>query len=573
MLKKVTKQFSLVSLIIIGTITWSLTMVRSGLLYKFGYGFWGPNGHDGIWHIALSNSLSKGTLENPIFSGSLLQNYHLGFDLLLALLNKLTTIPISILYFQILPPIFALMIGLLVYLFVLNWRGSKNEALWSTAFVYFSSSFGFIITFLRDRVITGESMFWSQQSISTLVNPPFALSLIFILSALISLQKKNLFFSIIFFGILIQIKAYAAILVLAGLFISGLYSYIFHHKSYILKVFLASLFLNLILFVTTRSDGLSTFVWQPMWFLETLMSYSDRFGWERLYSAMTTYKMGHIWFKEILAYSLAFAIFILGNMGVRIIGFYYFLKVLKNKIKIDEILVFITTILLMAIIIPMFLVQKGTPWNTIQFFYYYLFFSSIFAGISMDLLTNNKKRIVRVGLMTLFSMFTIFGAWSTLQHYLPKMPQSMVSNEEYAALDFLTKQTDGIIFTYPFDESKAILATKNPPRPLYFYESTSYVSAFTHKPVFLEDQVNLNIMGYSWENRREQTLWFILNLDKEAGREFLGRNNIKYLYLVKEASPLFGELLRLGSAELDLKKIFENKKSIIYQYGKDFGSN
>ncbi|MEK7536309.1 MAG: hypothetical protein AAB559_00820 [Patescibacteria group bacterium] len=573
MLKKVTKQFSLVSLIIIGTITWSLTMVRSGLLYKFGYGFWGPNGHDGIWHIALSNSLSKGTLENPIFSGSLLQNYHLGFDLLLALLNKLTTIPISILYFQILPPIFALMIGLLVYLFVLNWRGSKNEALWSTAFVYFSSSFGFIITFLRDRVITGESMFWSQQSISTLVNPPFALSLIFILSALISLQKKNLFFSIIFFGILIQIKAYAAILVLAGLFISGLYSYIFHHKSYILKVFLASLFLNLILFVTTRSDGLSTFVWQPMWFLETLMSYSDRFGWERLYSAMTTYKMGHIWFKEILAYSLAFAIFILGNMGVRIIGFYYFLKVLKNKIKIDEILVFITTILLMAIIIPMFLVQKGTPWNTIQFFYYYLFFSSIFAGISMDLLTNNKKRIVRVGLMTLFSMFTIFGAWSTLQHYLPKMPQSMVSNEEYAALDFLTKQTDGIVFTYPFDESKAILATKNPPRPLYFYESTSYVSAFTHKPVFLEDQVNLNIMGYSWENRREQTLWFILNLDKEAGREFLGRNNIKYLYLVKEASPLFGELLRLGSAELDLKKIFENKKSIIYQYGKDFGSN
>ena len=126
--------------------------------------------------------------------------------------------------------------------------------------------------------------------------------------------------------------------------------------------------------MTTRSDGLSTFVWQPMWFLETLMSYSDRFGWERLYSAMTTYKMGHIWFKEILAYSLAFAIFILGNMGVRIIGFYYFLKVLKNKIKIDEILVFITTILLMAIIIPMFLVQKGTPWNTIQFFYYYLFF-------------------------------------------------------------------------------------------------------------------------------------------------------------------------------------------------------
>lgn len=568
MLKKVTKQFSLVSLIIVGTITWSLTMIRSGLLYKFGYGFWGPNGHDGIWHIALSDSLSKGTLENPVFSGSMLQNYHLGFDLLLALLNKITTIPISILYFQILPPIFALTIGLLVYLFVLNWRGSKNEALWSTAFVYFGSSFGFVVTFLRDRVITGESMFWSQQSISTLVNPPFALSLIFILLGIIFLQKYqksyslwHMAYSIICFGILIQIKAYAAILVLGGLFISAIYSFYILRSTFYIRVFFGSLILNLILYFIFKSEGVgNVFIWQPMWFLETLMSYSDRFGWERFYSAMTTYKMGHIWFKEILAYSLAFAIFLLGNMGTRIIGFYAI-----KRIKIDEILVFIVTVLSMAVIIPMFLVQKGTPWNTIQFFYYYLFFFSIFAGISI----SKMKNWVKFAFLT----FAILGTWSTLQHYLPKMPQSMISSEESVALDFLAKQEDGIVFTYPFDKYKAKEAEKFSPRPLYLYESTSYVSAFTNKPLFLEDQVNLNIMGYDWESRREQVLWFVLNLDKEAGKDFLNRNNIKYLYLVKDISPLSGELLRLGSTELDLKKIFENKDYIIYRYGEDFGGS
>lgn len=568
MLKKVTKQFSLVSLIIVGTITWSLTMIRSGLFYKFGYGFWGPNGHDGIWHIALSNSLSKGTLENPVFSGSMLQNYHLGFDLLLALINQSTKIPINYLYFQILPPIFALTIGLLVYLFVLNWRGSKNEALWSTAFVYFGSSFGFVVTFLRDRVITGESMFWSQQSISTLVNPPFALSLIFILLGIIFLQKYqksyslwHMAYSIICFGILIQIKAYAAILVLGGLFISAIYSFYILRSTFYIRVFLGSLTLNLILYFIFKSDSVgNVFIWQPMWFLETLMSYSDRFGWERLYSAMTTYKMGHIWFKEILAYSLAFAIFLLGNMGTRIIGFYAI-----KRIKIDEILVFIITVLSMAIIIPMFLVQKGTPWNTIQFFYYYLFFFSIFAGISI----SNMKNWVKFAFLT----FAILGTWSTLQHYLPKMPQSMISSEEYVALDFLAKQEDGIVFTYPFDKYKAKEAEKFSPRPLYLYESTSYVSAFTNKPLFLEDQVNLNIMGYDWESRREQVLWFVLNLDKEAGKDFLNRNNIKYLYLVKDISPLTGELLRLGSTELDLKKIFENKDYIIYRYGEDFGGS
>jgi hypothetical protein len=149
----------------------------------------------------------------------------------------------------------------------------------------------------------------------------------------------------------------------------------------------------------------------------------------------------------------------------------------------------------------------------------------------------------------------------------------MESNEEYIALDFLAKQEDGIVFTYPFDKYKAKEAEKFSPRPLYLYESTSYVSAFTNKLVFLEDQVNLNIMGYDWESRREQILWFVLNLDKEAGKDFLNRNNIKYLYLVKDISPLSGELLRLGSTELDLKKIFENKGYIIYQYGEDFGGS
>ena len=62
-------------LIILGSLTWSLTMFRSGLKYSFGYGYWGPNGHDGIWHIALSESLSRGFLDNPVFASAI--NYHL----------------------------------------------------------------------------------------------------------------------------------------------------------------------------------------------------------------------------------------------------------------------------------------------------------------------------------------------------------------------------------------------------------------------------------------------------------------------------------------------------------------
>lgn len=546
--------------ILLGTIIWSLTMIRSGIKYPFGYGFWGANGHDGIWHLALAKSLSEGSFNNPVFAGEFLKNYHLGFDLLLSTLHRLTGIQISLLYFQILPIIFAFLIGFLVYRFVYLWRGLKNEALWATAFVYFGSSFGFIITYLRDGVFSGESMFWSQQSVSTLVNPPFALSLIFILLGLIALQKKKLILSILFFGILIQIKAYSAILVLAALFAASLYSYYIQHTTYYIRVFLGSLLLNLLLLILVKNDGLSTFVWQPFWFLETMMSYSDRLGWERFYSAMTTYKMGNIWFKEILAYTVAFVIFILGNMGTRILGLYF-----VYKSKVDNIFVFVISVCVMAVAIPMFFVQSGTPWNTIQFFYYYLFFLSIFAGIVI----SSMKSWIKY----LFVIFSIFGIWMTLQHYLPKMPQAIISSDESEALSFLSKQPNGIVFTYPFDSDKAKEATKNPPRSLYLYDSTAYVAAYSGKQVFLEDEVNLNIMGYSWQTRREEVLWFISNLDIEKGQIFLKMNNIRYLYLVKVISPLHGELLKLGSTELELLKIFENKGYIIYQYGENIGSN
>ena len=560
MLKKALKLFSIVSLILIGSIIWSLTMVRSGINYNFGLGFWGPNGHDGVWHMALANNLAKGSLENPVFAGENIKNYHIGFDLLLALLHKITNISISHLYFQILPTLFAVLIGFLVYKFVYLWRGSKSESLWATAFVYFSSGFGFVVTAIRDGQFTGESMFWSQQSVSTLVNPPFALSLIVMLSGLIALQKKNLLLSILFFGLLIQVKAYAAILVLCGLFVAGVYQLITNHQSSITKVFLGSLVLNLFLLGLIKNDSLSVFVWQPMWFLETMMSYSDRLDWTRFYSAMTTYKMGHIWFKGLLAYFSAFVIFLIGNMGLRIIGFDFFFKT-----KIDSLLVLITTVMGVAIVIPMFFVQNGTPWNTIQFFYYYLFFFSIFAGIVISWL--NKKFAV------IFLIFAVLGAWTTLQHYLPKMPQSFVSKNEIEALDFLAKQPDGVVLTYPFDKYKATEAIKNPPRPLYLYDSTAYVSALSKKTVFLEDEVNMNIMGYDWKNRREEVLNFVSTLDKKIGKDFLDKNNIKYLYLAKKISPLVGEYLKLGSTELGLNMIFENKESIIYQYGENIGSN
>ena len=145
MLKKATKHFFqnsyLFLLLILGTFLWSLTMVKSGLCWQKGcvggIGFWGANGHDGIWHLALINNLAKGNFKMPIFAGEVLTNYHFGFDIILAALTRLTSINPSVLYFQIFPPIAAFLIGWLTYNLVYKWKSSKTKAFWAVFFVYF----------------------------------------------------------------------------------------------------------------------------------------------------------------------------------------------------------------------------------------------------------------------------------------------------------------------------------------------------------------------------------------------------------------------------------------------------
>lgn len=542
-------------IIVVGTVSWSLTMVRSGWFYPYGTGFWGANGHDAIWHLALINSLSRWDFNVPVFAGYALQNYHLGFDLLVAFLHIETGIGINILYFQILPPVFALAIGLLVYRFVANWQHSQKAAWWAVFFVYFGGGMGWLVTAVRDGVFAGESMFWSQAAISTLINPPFALSLIFILLGLIFMQKRKLLLAILFFGVLIEIKVYAGLLVLGGLLVSGFYSYLKHRTNYVLCLFFGSLAISLLVYLPFNKLSAGIFIWQPFWFLETMMGLSDRFGWMKFYSAMTTYRMGGIWFKAIIAYSVAFAVFIVGNMGTRII----FLKSVFKKA--DAVKVFAVSIIAAGIVIPMFFLQKGTPWNTIQFFYYSLFFSAILTGVVVARMVQNSWFVVSVVLLT---VPTTIGA---MKHYLPVMPPAMISTLELSALSFLKSQPDGVILTYPYDPIKAKEAEANPPRPLYLYDSTAYVSAFSGKTVFLEDEVNLNITGYDWKSRREEIENWYKEPNQEKAREFLKKNNIKYVYWLKgDKRFLYATEQRayLGESQLGIEKIFENEEVNLY---------
>jgi len=115
-------------IVLLGMISQSLTVVKSGLLYSYGMGFWGPNGHDGVWHLALINELTRHfPPQNPVFAHFSLSNYHWLFDFFVALIHKITFIPTLNLYFQIIPVILSGFLGILVFLLIK--KLSKNKVI------------------------------------------------------------------------------------------------------------------------------------------------------------------------------------------------------------------------------------------------------------------------------------------------------------------------------------------------------------------------------------------------------------------------------------------------------------
>lgn len=536
-------------------------MVKSGLIYPFGMGFWGPNGHDGIWHIALAESLSGGTWRMPDFSGDVIRNYHLGFDLILAILHKVTFIPTSILYFQILPPLMAILIGVFAYLFISVWTKSEKCAFWGTFFIYFGGGFGWLVTLIKTGKFGGESVFWSQQSISTLVNPPFALSLIFIFAGLYYLTKglktkdrKFLIIATFLFGLLIQIKVYAGILVIAALSASGILRIIYRNDSSLFKVAIGSLVVSILLFSSLNTSLNSSIIFKPFWFLEEVMSSADHFYWPRFAEAMINYKLGENWLKAFLAYGFSLLLFLMGNFGTRLISLFWIVKKGFNYKNYRYIEIIVVVITILGVLIPLLFIQSGTPWNTIQFMYYSLIFSGILSGVWLGRFMENKntKSFFRYATVVLILVLTLPTTTGTLQYnYLPPRPPAKISNEELEALKFLKRQPAGIILTEVFDRDAANNAINNPPRPLYLYESSAYVSAFTGKAVYMEDEVNLEITGYDWRGRRANEESFFRN----PSLNFIEENDISYIYDINR---------NVAINNLGLKTIFENSEVTVW---------
>jgi len=515
-----------------------IPVIRSGLTSDYGIGFWGSNGHDGVWHLGLINHISNPLkISMSVFAGEALKNYHPIFDILIAFFSKITFISTSIWLFQIFPLISASLFLLLSFILGRKITGKYSGALLLMILNSISNSLGWIVSLIRFGNFNGESLFWAMQSPSHQLNPPFALSILLILLLIYLLQfprprKIFIFLILIFLPI---IKVYSAI---PAFIIFAYYS--LKNKSYLKTLFL-SIFIAVLLFFQYNSTSASLILFKPLWFANTLIESPDRVFLPKItnmrYALENSGRLGP---RLIAIYLGSLLLFLVGNFSWRLIA-------IKEVFKKPELLWSI----IVCTLIPIFFIQKGTNWNTIQFLYYALFLANIPLS---NYLTKHSRLIPAIVILNLLPLF------GSLPNYLGAIPPAAIPPKEIEALNFLKQQKPGIVLTFPYDKYlRQNISTR--PLPLYAYETTSYVAAYSHHFTYLEDEMNLENSSFPWQPRLESIKEYFRQDSPHANRGFIINNQIDYLYLPKNvlSSPD-------TFAHVDyLEPIFDNSEIIIYR--------
>jgi hypothetical protein len=556
--------------------------IFSGWRYSDGIRFHSSHGHDAPWHGSVVQEIATRFPPRMRFVGNLpLKNYHFFVDILFGEFYRLFRFNPLDLYFRHFTFLFAALFLLNIFVFVRNWHDEK-AALWATHLTIFAGSFGYLITLIRNQTLLGlrsEAIFWVSQGNTAIGNPPQIVAFILFLAFLnlfYHWQKKpSLTFLVVlglFGGLIFGFKVYSGATILGGLGLLAGYELVFRKKVKNLLLFLAVLAPALLVFFSTTEKGGSFLVFEPLWFVRTMVVAGDRLGWMDLELRRQFYlaQGGLRGYLRVFQFeSFALLIFIFGNLGIKFLGFGEVFKNLCGRRKIKPLDLFLVFTLLVCFLVPQVFVQKAIAWNTVQFLHYFVLLMGLFSGVVVSRLASQPKSLKKGLSILLIVVLGLPTVLADLKFFAPGNALAIVENQELEAIRALQKATDPEepILTHPYNRWAA---ASHPiqPRPIYSWDSTGYLSYFSNRPTFMSDQGQVEIMGYKEGKKRTEALYEYLffsgsgaDVPKNPGkaRQFLIENNLKYIYLVYKQKFAF------DPEEAGLELIFQNPVARIYK--------
>ena len=273
--------------------------------------------YDAFFHLAVANELTHSIPpQAPVFAGRPL-NYHYGMDLVVAMFANATGLNTADLLLRFVATLFLVLSMLNVHCFARAWFNSGYFAALVVFFIFFGEEFSFIPGLLRGEKADWSVKFFSVPTVLSLfyINPMLpAVGLLF--AGFFCLQKYLrersgvwLFLAALLFVALMEVKLFTAAHIVCCLGIGGVVYLAFFRTTDLLKVaaltacLTVPLVLNVFLQNKSGADFATTF--SP---------------WPYVSIAMNALGMKDWFTNEFTFATIALPIFLIGCLGLRIIG-------------------------------------------------------------------------------------------------------------------------------------------------------------------------------------------------------------------------------------------------------------
>lgn len=459
-----------------------------------GISLFGAHFNDGVNNIALISSLKNSIPpQNPNFSGQNIVGYHYFINLVIAMAENFFGGDPFVVYFGVVPILLLVLLSAFIYLLTSRMVGRFLGAI-SVLFALLLSNYYYFAG-------TNPSVAWVDEYSTKLVNYQYLSSLVIIVGLLILVfcTSRPIFLGLIS-GLLMGFKIYAWILWIAALGIVGTYNFFIRKESYLIKIFLWSVFFSvpvyLLFFYGAKNTG---FYWDPLWIIRSMYSSPDRLAsasWELA-------RQYYISIKNYLGltklYGIGAITFLLINLGPRLLGFVTNFN--DNVIKLMKFMA------ILGLCFALLLGQSGSSWNVIQFSYYSVFLLAILLALGFKNYSHQSKILV----ISVLLIISLPGSIYTNNVYSRPPYTGKFSVQVVEGLKFLAVQPMGVVLVHSE------------------YASNAIVSAISGKPTFLAEEMILNSYGTNIMLRKKETSQFfegrMLNYDSSWFRS----HDIKYV--------------------------------------------
>lgn len=387
-------------IIFLGTLVLSWPMTRLGGKDGRGnlevYGYW-----DQLMHVAFTHELMRQfPPQNPLFAGELLYNYNFGSDAVAAVISKTSSLSPITVQFKVLPVIYSLFLGVSAWWLARILGMSSINQVFFLFLTYFGSSFSFAADLFLKKNISWDDAFGLNQPVSYAGNLPILLSLslwLMLLALLFSWEKRSSLVRGVLISLIIAASPLAKavsipVITAAAVFSLG-YFFISGKRPLFWKLLFAVTAGIFFMVLTMRFFGKNSggLVWYPLNSLDRLIEspnfYDLTESWQLSWQ---TYRSERNLPVMVIWYLVAAGVFIIGNLGSRLIGLLGLL-VYKKRRQWDWRRSILLVSLAVSVFLPMFFILGTGGFNISYMFYFAMVVINIPAAVGLSRLIKKKR--------------------------------------------------------------------------------------------------------------------------------------------------------------------------------------